>query len=52
MAISRRTFLIRSAEVGLGVAAVGLVGRGSSTAMTTTRLSTTRTRFLHRATRG
>src|SRR6185369_13263284 len=26
MAISRRTFLIRGAEVGLGVAAVGLVG--------------------------
>ena len=26
MAVSRRTFLIRGAEVGLGVAAVGLVG--------------------------
>ena len=26
MAISRRTFLIRGAEVGVGVAAVGLVG--------------------------
>ena len=36
MAVSRRTFLIRGAEVGLGVAAVGLVGaRGASTSETT-----------------